>query len=53
MASKRRDTILPPPFLRHIWLPPAENGEPDSRAGYPFTLPLIRNNGFDSTSRSP
>lgn len=47
MASKRRDTTLAPPFLRHIWLPPVEDDEQDSRAGYPFTLPLIRNNGFD------
>lgn len=47
MVSKRRDTTLPPPFLRHIWLPPAANGEQDQRAGYPFTLPLIRNDGFD------
>ncbi len=45
--AKRRDTELPPPFLRHIWLPPEGGGDVVRQNAYPFTLPLIRNAGFD------
>ncbi len=45
--AKRRDTELLPPFLRHIWLPPEGGDEGATRDVYPFTLPLIRNGGFD------
>jgi len=53
MASKRRDTMLPPPFLRRIWLPPSEDVERDGRTSYPFTLSLIRNDGFDFRFEKP
>lgn len=45
--TKRRDTALPPPFLRRIWLPPAVPEQAGQRNGYPFTLPLVRNGAFD------
>ncbi len=45
--AKRRETELPPPFLRHIWLPSAGDDSAATRDAYPFTLPFIRNGGFD------
>ncbi|MBJ7499986.1 MAG: AAA family ATPase [Sphingopyxis sp.] len=51
MARRPHDTRLPPPFLKRIWLPEAEDGavdwpdwvDPDS---YPFTIPFARD-GLD------
>lgn len=52
MASRPRETKLPPPYLRRIWLPAPEDGAPD-RTTYPFSLPLIRNGGFDFQFERP
>lgn len=47
MARRPRDTSLPPPFLKRVWLPEDEQGaiawpdwaEPED---YPFNMPLLR-----------
>ncbi len=56
MARQRRETSLPPPFLRRIWLPEAdesEDGEEDSEAGYPFNLSLFQRGQFELDFTSP
>lgn len=46
MPSRPRETTLPPPYLRRVWLPAPEAGAARPTT-YPFDLPLIRNDGFD------
>ncbi len=53
MSRKVRTTSLPPPFLRHVWLPPETEGEAFDRAGYPFSLPLVEGGGFDIRFERP
>jgi len=43
MARKYRQTKLPPPFLKRVWLDLDQVEEPDA---YPFCLPFLRN-GFE------
>ena len=50
MASrgKKRDTVLPPPYLRRVWL---EASKVADRAAYPFCLPFLTDDfeiAFDS-----
>lgn len=57
MARRQRDTSLPPPFLKRVWLPEDEDGaidwpdwaEPDD---YPFNMPLLRD-GLDIVFEKP
>lgn len=53
MSRKVRTTSLPPPFLRHVWLPPETEGEPFDRQSYPFSLPLVESSGFDIRFERP
>jgi predicted ATPase len=47
MSRRARDTSLPPPFLKHVWLPPeAIGGAPDV---YPMSLPIVQTGAFDIT----
>lgn len=50
MARRRRGTNLPAPFLTRISL---RDGAPDPAAGYPFTLPWLRDPGFEVTFTTP
>jgi predicted ATPase len=61
MARTRRPTNLPPPFLKRIWLPAAEQGE-DAEAGethaqaqdaYPFDIPLFQRGYFELRFDNP
>ncbi len=50
MARKRRDTSLPPPFLKRVWLPEQDEQEwPDwvDWDQYPLNLQLVRNAGLN------
>lgn len=50
MARQRKETSLPPPFLKRVWLPERDHQEwPDwvDWDAYPINLPLIRNAGLD------
>jgi len=38
MARRNRETTLPAPFLRRVWVQP---GALEGKAGYPFTLPWL------------
>jgi predicted ATPase len=56
MAKGRRDTSLPPPFLKRVWLP--ERNEQDwpewvDWDEYPFNLPMIDNAGIDVRFDNP
>jgi predicted ATPase len=56
MARRRRDTSLPPPFLKRVWLP--ERDEQEWPKGvdwdeYPFNLPLVANAGLDIRFDNP
>lgn len=55
MARNRRDTNLPPPFLKRIWLPgePGQQSEGVDWDAYPFNLPLIRHAGLDIAFTNP
>lgn len=56
MARKRKDTSLPPPFLKRVWLPERDEQEwPDwvDWERYPFNLPMINNAGFDIRFDNP
>jgi predicted ATPase len=50
MARKRRDTSLPPPFLKRVWLPEKDEQEwpgwVDCDA-YPLNLAMVENAGLD------
>lgn len=46
MARKRRDTSLPPPFLKRIWLP-GPGMEDAQDADYPFNLSLFQRGQFE------
>ena len=57
MARRPRDTSLPPPFLKRVWLPEDEDGEiewPDwaDLGAYPFNMPLLRD-GLDIGFEKP
>jgi len=50
MARQRKETSLPPPFLKRIWLPERDEQEwPEwvDLDQYPFNLALIQNAGLD------
>jgi predicted ATPase len=50
MARRRRDTSLPPPFLKRVWLPERDEREWPEWADwdeYPLNLPLVANAGLD------
>ena len=49
MARKYRQTRLPPPFLKRVWLDLANVEEPDA---YPFGLPFLRG-GFEFEFTQP
>ena len=56
MARKRRDTSLPPPFLKRVWLPERDEQEwPDwvDWEQYPLNLSLVRNAGLDIRFDNP
>ncbi|MBV7265288.1 AAA family ATPase [Erythrobacter ani] len=56
MARRRRDTALPPPFLKRVWLPEREEQEGPDEVDwdrYPFNLPMIGNSGIDIAFDSP
>lgn len=46
MARKQHLTTLPPPYLKRVWLPEADETAPYPES-YPFSLPIVRNGGFD------
>lgn len=57
MARRLRDTRLPPPFLKRVWLPEGEAGEVDwpdwaDPEDYPFSMPLLRD-GLDLRFERP
>lgn len=57
MARPPRDTRLPPPFLRRLWLPEAEDGSVDwpdwvDPGEYPFTVSFARD-GLDIRFERP
>lgn len=50
MSRQRRNTSLPPPFLKRVWLPERDEQEwPDwvDWKKYPLNLPMISNAGID------
>lgn len=53
MARKQRDTALPPPFLKRVWLPDeaADDGLDWNR--YPLSLPIIKASGIDIAFKRP
>jgi len=56
MARKRRDTSLPPPFLKRVWLPERDEQEwPEwvDWERYPLNLPMVRNAGLDIQFENP
>lgn len=56
MARRRRDTNLPPPFLKRVWLPDDDAQEWPEWVDwdrYPLNLPLIRHAGFDLHFTNP
>lgn len=57
MARRSRDTRLPPPFLKRVWLPEDDTGSiawPDwaEPKDYPFNMPLLRG-GLDLRFERP
>jgi predicted ATPase len=50
MARKSRDTRLPSPFLKRIWV---ADGALDSSRGYPFDLPWLRGGDFSLEFTTP
>ena len=56
MARKRRDTTLPPPFLKRVWLPERNSQDWPAWANwdeYPLSLPLVRHGALDITFEKP
>lgn len=56
MARQRRDTNLPPPFLKRVWLPErTEQDWPDwvDWDAYPLNIPLVANDLFDIRFDNP
>lgn len=56
MARRRRDTSLPPPFLKRVWLPERDEQEWPEWADwneYPLNLPLVVNAGLDIRFDNP
>jgi len=56
MARQRRDTNLPPPFLKRVWLPErTEQDWPDwvDWETYPLNIPLVANELFDIRFDNP
>lgn len=54
MVRSRRETRLPPPFLKRVWLPELEaEKEQDEEADYPFNLNLFRRGQFELDFTSP
>ncbi len=49
MAKKNRDTTLPAPFLKRVWLEPKKVEQADA---YPFCLPIFRD-GFELDFTAP
>lgn len=47
MSKKGRDTKLPPPFLKRVWLPEEAYAAGLETDNYPFSIPLIKNSGLD------
>jgi predicted ATPase len=50
MARRSRDTRLPSPFLKRIWVP---DGGLDALSGYPFDLPWLRRGDFSLEFTTP
>lgn len=50
MARKQRETGLPAPYLRRLWLKPEKM---QARNSYPFNLPLLRDDGFELEFTQP
>jgi len=56
MARKRRDTNLPPPFLKRVWLPERDEREWHDWVDwgqYSLNLPLVQNAGLDIRFDNP
>lgn len=49
MPRRQRDTKLPPPFLKRVWLDQAQIENPEA---YPFCLPFLKD-GFELAFESP
>ncbi len=50
MARPRKQTSLPPPYLKRIWI---DEDKIADRAVYPFCLPLFRDAGFELSFDHP
>ncbi|MCB1524276.1 MAG: AAA family ATPase [Rhodoblastus sp.] len=50
MARTRRDSRLPAPFLKRVWLDPARIEDSDA---YPFCLPVFRSGDFELAFERP
>ena len=50
MARTRRDSRLPAPFLKRVWLDPARIEDSDA---YPFCLPMFRSGVFELAFERP
>ena len=50
MARTRRDSRLPAPFLKRVWLDPARIEDTDA---YPFCLPMFRSGVFELAFERP
>ena len=50
MASKRKPTSLPPPWLKRVWV---DDAAVEDRSAYPFCLPLFRAPGFEFEFDAP
>ncbi|PXA93253.1 ATP-binding protein [Nostoc sp. 3335mG] len=46
MARRSRPTSLPPPYLKHVWLPGEALAAQDGDR-YPYSLPIVQSGGFD------
>ncbi len=47
MARWNRPTSLPPPFLKHVWLPDSLDRTGDDWTSYPLSLPLVKSGALD------
>lgn len=53
MAKRNRQSSLPPPFLKRVWLPDEYWQSAKESDEYPFSLPLVRSGAIDIRFERP